>query len=178
MVFWLTTDHWDLCNRSEFPLIHKILIIHRKFIYKLRNVRVLYRALVSPCNDAYYLLLSSLLRLSITASGSPIAGESYTLECSAGGSEGTFQWLGPPDGRTPVVTSGSITISSTSTSSQLQFRPVQQSDNGSYSCSATIDGSALTSGSIAIAINSNAIILNFSLQNLNIEFYYSLSSSP
>ena len=53
-------------------------------------------------------------------SGSPIAGESYTLECSAGGSEGTFQWLkGPPDGRTPVVTSASITISFTSTSSQL-----------------------------------------------------------
>ena len=45
----------------------------------------------------------SILGLSITASGSPVAGESYTLECLAGGSEGVFQWLGPPDGRTPVV---------------------------------------------------------------------------
>ena len=67
----------------------------------------------------------SLGGLSITASGSLIAGESYTLECSAGGDEGTFQWLGPSDGRTPVVSSGSITICSTSTTSQLQFRPVQ-----------------------------------------------------
>ena len=92
--------------------------------------------------------------LSITASGSPIAGESYTLECSAGGSEGTFQWLkGPPDGRIPVVSSGSITISSTSTSSQLQFRPVQQSDNGSYICSASIGGLAIMSGPVIITVN-------------------------
>ena len=88
----------------------------------------------------------------------PIAGESYTLECSAGGSEGTFQWLkGPPDGRTPVVTSGSITISSTSTASQMQFRPVQQSDNGSYSCSATTNG--LTFSSESVMINVNGIIM-------------------
>ena len=87
-------------------------------------------------------------------SGSPIAGESYTLECSAGGSEGTFQWLkGPPDGRTPVVTSASITISFTSTSSQLQFRPVQQSDNGSYSCSATTNGLTLSTEARMINVN-------------------------
>ena len=93
-------------------------------------------------------------KISITASGSPIAGESYTLECSAGGSEGTFQWLeGPPDARTPVVSSGSITISSTSTSSQLQFRPVQQSDNGSYICNASVNGLAIISGPLIIIVN-------------------------
>ena len=87
-------------------------------------------------------------------SGSATAGESYTLECSVGGSEGTFQWLkGPPDGRTPVVSSGSIIISSSSTTSQLQFRPVQQSDNGSYSCSATVGGLALSSESVLIVVN-------------------------
>ena len=87
----------------------------------------------------------------------PIAGESYTLECSAGGSEGTlkFQWLGPPDGRTSVavVSGGSITISSTSTTSQLQFRPVQQSDNGSYSCNATTNGLTLSTESVVINVN-------------------------
>ena len=85
----------------------------------------------------------------------PIAGESYTLECSAGGSQAeSFQWLkGPPDGRIPVVTSGSITISSTSTTSQLQFRPVQQSDNGSYSCSATTNGLTFSSDSVMINVN-------------------------
>ena len=86
-------------------------------------------------------------------SGSAIAGESYTLECSAGGSEGTIQWLGPPDGRTPVVSSGSITIISTSTTSQLQFSPLQQSDNGSYSCNATVGGLVLSSEPVPISVN-------------------------
>ena len=87
------------------------------------------------------------------ASGSPTAGENYTLECSAGGSEGTFQWLGPPDGRTPVVSSGSVTITSTSTTSQLQFRPLQQSHNGSYSCSTSSGGQTLSSEPIDISVN-------------------------
>ena len=87
------------------------------------------------------------------ASGSPTAGESYTLECSTGTSEGTFRWLGPPDGRTPVVSSGSITISSSLTISRLQFRPVQQSNNGSYVCSATADGLTILSEPIIIVVN-------------------------
>ena len=87
------------------------------------------------------------------ASGSSVAGESYTLECSAGGSEGTFQWLGPPDGRTPVVSSGSIIISSTSTSSQLQFRPIQQSDSGSYVCNASVGGLTIVSEPVTTTVN-------------------------
>ena len=89
------------------------------------------------------------------ASGSPITGESYTLECSAGGSEGIFQWLkGPPDGRTSVVeNSPLVNIASNSISSQLQVRPVQQSDNGSYSCNGTVNGSALISGPVTVAVN-------------------------
>ena len=97
----------------------------------------------------------------------PIAGESYTLECSVGGSEGSlnFQWLGPPDGSTPatVVSSGSITIGSTSTTSQLQFRPVQQSDNGSYSCNATTNGLTLSTESVVINVNGNITPHNNSL---------------
>ena len=87
------------------------------------------------------------------ASGSTVAGENYTLECSAGGSEGTLQWLGPPDGRTPVVSSGSVTINSASTTSQLQFRPLQQSHNGSYLCSASSGGQTLSSEPIDISVN-------------------------
>ena len=87
-------------------------------------------------------------------SGSAIAGESYTLECSVGSSEGTFQWLkGPYDGRAPVISSGSITIISTSTTSQLQFRPLQQSDNGSYSCNATVGELVLSSEPVLIGVN-------------------------
>ena len=88
-------------------------------------------------------------------SGSPIAGESYTLDCSTGGSEGTFQWLKrPPDGRTLVVESSPrLNIISNATSSQLQFRPLQQSDNGSYSCNATTDGLILSSEPMMINVN-------------------------
>ena len=89
-----------------------------------------------------------------TSSDPPIAGELYTLECSTGGSIATFQWLGSPNGRTPVDDSPSnLNIVSNSTSSQLQFRPVQQSDNGSYSCSATADGLVLSSESVMITVN-------------------------
>ena len=97
--------------------------------------------------------------LSTMASGSSIAGESYTLVCSAGSSEGTFQWLGPPDGRTPVVESSPrLTIISNATSSQLRFRPVQQSDNGSYSCRATTNGLTLSSEPVTVNVNGNNII--------------------
>ena len=89
---------------------------------------------------------------------SPIAGENYTLECLAGGFEGTFQWLGPPDGRTPVVESGPrLNIISNATSSQLQYRPTQQSDNGSYSCSAAVGGLSLLSEPVVISVNGNTI---------------------
>ena len=100
----------------------------------------------------------SLGALSTTTSGSSIAGESYTLECSTGGSEGTFQWLGPPDGRTPVVNSDSITINFTSTSSQLQFRPMQQSDSGLYICNYSVGGLAFVSEPVIIIVNGNILL--------------------
>ena len=90
----------------------------------------------------------------------PTAGESYTLECSTHTSEGTFQWLGPPDGRTPLDdNSSSVNIVSTVTMSQLQFRPIGQSDNGAYSCSATVSGLALTTKSVVIRVNGNANLM-------------------
>ena len=91
-------------------------------------------------------------------SGSLAAGESYILECSAGDSMANFQWLkGPADGRTQVISSDSITISSTSTTSQLQFRPLQQSDNGSYTCNATVGGLSLLSEPVVISVNGTVI---------------------
>ena len=101
-------------------------------------------------------LFLSLGGVSITPSGSLVAGGNYTLVCSAGGSEpeGTFQWLGPPEGRTPVDDRHSnLNIVSTATSSQLQFRPLGQSDNGSYSCNAIVDGLALLSEPVVIGVN-------------------------
>ena len=102
-----------------------------------------------------FIFLISLGGVSINIpSDPPLAGENYTLECSADDSEGIFQWLGPPDGRTPVVESNPrLIIITNATSSQLQLMPIQQSDNGSYSCSATTNGLTLSSGLVMININ-------------------------
>lgn len=92
-------------------------------------------------------------RVSVKAKSPPIAGESYFLECSAGESTTTFQWLGPPQGTTPIiVNSSSVTIISNSSISQLKFRPLQQSHNGSYSCRASNSESTLLSQAIEINV--------------------------
>ncbi len=93
-------------------------------------------------------------KVSLTAQGSPIAGESYSLECSAGESTATFQWwLGPPGGKRAIANSGTIIISSNSSMSRLQFQPVQQSHSGIYSCHATTDEETLSSEPIEIHVN-------------------------
>ena len=97
-----------------------------------------------------------IVRVFITpTSGSPTAGENYSLECSAYGTMAIFEWLGPPNGRTSVVNTSSITISFNSTTSQLQFWPLQQSHNGSYSCRAITDEETLFSEPIQISVNGN-----------------------
>ena len=96
--------------------------------------------------------------VSITPIGSPIAGEDYSLECSAGGSKAIFGWLGPPDGRTAVI--DSLTIISNSSTNQLRFRPLEQSHSGTYSCHIEI-----LSGNL-----SSSLVLNVT-GKLNEQFY-------
>ena len=66
---------------------------------------------------------------------------------------GTFHWLGPPDGMTPVASDGSVTISSNSTASQVRFRPLKQSHNGSYSCRISTSGQNISSHPLDIIVN-------------------------
>ena len=66
---------------------------------------------------------------------------------------GTFQWLGPPDGMSAILGDGSVTISSKSTLSQLQFRPLKQSYNGLYSCRVSTGRQNLLSQPLDIRIN-------------------------
>ena len=113
-------------------------------------------------------------RISLTRHGSPIAGESYILQCSAGESQTIFEWLlGPPNGRIPLANSSSLTITFNSSSSRLQFRPLQQSHNGSYSCSAVAGDDTLLSQPIQIHVKGilyickkkkGLIIVHFSFQ--------------
>ena len=89
-----------------------------------------------------------------TAHGSPIAGENYSLEYSAGDSTATFdQWqLGPPGGKTAIANSETITISSNSSMSRLQFHPLQQSHSNLYSCSAMTHDETRSSEPIKILV--------------------------
>lgn len=96
--------------------------------------------------------------VSISPIGFPTVGENYTLECSANGSMVTFEWLGQPDGSTSVVNTSSITINSNSITSQLRFRPLQQSHSGPYTCHATWNGSSHLSRPIRIDAIGIAII--------------------
>ena len=87
--------------------------------------------------------------------GSPIAGENYTLECSNNGIVAAFEWLGPPNGSMPIVNTSSITIISHQSASQLQFRPLQQTHNGSYSCRVVTDEDTVSSEPIELSVKGN-----------------------
>ena len=69
----------------------------------------------------------------------------------------TFEWLGPPDGRTSVINSSSIMINSNSSTSQLQFRPLQQSHSGSYLCRAMTDEDTLSSEPVEINVKGKKV---------------------
>ena len=78
----------------------------------------------------------------------------------------TIEWLGPPDGRTLVINSSSIMINSNSSTSQLQFRPLQQSHNGSYLCRAITDEDTLSSEPVEINVKGKQFNLVNSIYTL------------
>ena len=88
----------------------------------------------------------------ITFSGTPTAGESYSLQCTVTVTGSTDQlvitWLmGPMDN---MITSGVITNGGIST---LTFNPLAASHAGTYTCKATL-GSAMDSVSRTITVHS------------------------
>ena len=86
------------------------------------------------------------INVEITTSGSPSAGETFSLECSISGTsdDATFQWLrGSPDNRTQLTSGGSRTINSTSSVSQLQFSPLRASHGGLYTCQVMVGNAAV-----------------------------------
>ena len=82
-------------------------------------------------------------------SGSPTAGQSYSLACSVSGTSdsATFQWLeGPTDNRTQLTSDGSRMIIEGvpfNFLSQLLFSPLRASHGGPYTCQATVAGMSL-----------------------------------
>ena len=87
-----------------------------------------------------------LVKVNITTSGSPSAGETFSLECSISGTsdDATYQWLrGSPDNRIQISSDRSRTINSTSSVSQLQFSPLRASHGGLYTCQVMVGGVAV-----------------------------------
>ena len=85
----------------------------------------------------------------ITSSGTAMAGESYSLECSVSVTGSTDQptitWM---DSVNNQITSGVITSGSTST---LTFNPLVASHAGTYTCRATLNN-AMQSASRTITV--------------------------
>ena len=90
--------------------------------------------------------------VSITASGTATAGESYSLECTVtvtgSDDQPTITWLMGP--MSNEITSGAGTTSGMST---LTFNPLSASHAGTYTCRATL-GSAMDSASTTITVQS------------------------
>ena len=110
---------------------------------------------VSICLYIYKDVTCYIVNVVITSSGSPTAGQSYSLECSVSGTSDstTFQWLeGPTDNKTQLTIDGSRTVSSTSSVIQLQFSPLRASHGGPYTCRATVVGVAVE-GTATVVVN-------------------------
>ena len=69
----------------------------------------------------------------------------------------TFEWMGPPDGRPPILNSSSVTVSSDSFTSRLQFNPLQQSHSGSHTCRTTTSEGAMLSEPVEIQVEGTLI---------------------
>ena len=96
-----------------------------------------------------------------TSSGSPMAGEPFSLECSLSGTSDSavFQWLkGQTDNRTLLTSDGSTTINSTSSVSQLLFSPLRASHGGLYTCQASVMGLATLEGSTNVQVNRKDLV--------------------
>lgn len=86
--------------------------------------------------------------MTIVTSGSATAGETYTLECSLRGTSDPiiFQWLGAPEGIS-LITSNTIK----QMNSTLQFKPINASHEGLYTCQAVV-GSTILETQIEISV--------------------------
>ena len=79
--------------------------------------------------------------ISVTSTGTPTAGQSYSLDCSVSGTTNltTYQWFN----------SNGTQLTNTS---QLQFSPLLASYAGTYTCRATV-GSVVVESSDMVEIN-------------------------
>lgn len=95
----------------------------------------------------------------ISYSGVSTAGENYILECSVNGASDfvEIRWLPVPTFTNGGSRTNNVTNSS---SSQLIFTPLAQSDNGRYTCNIMIMGRTI-SKSYLLTVNGMHLKINF-----------------
>ena len=108
----------------------------------------------------FLLLYASVsLSVTITPSGSPTAGETYSLECSAtvsGISDvPSYQWLvGQSDNRQPLNNDNSVTVNS----NMVQFSTLRTSHGGMYTCQVSVGGLTVET-SMTVEIGRKCVVL-------------------
>ena len=98
------------------------------------------------------------ITVSITASSTNTAGETYSLVCSAtvtgSTDQPTITWLDPMNNPVPsemVTTTGSV--------STLTFNPLAASHAGTYKCSATVEGAMPTATVVTLSVRSKCSLI-------------------
>ena len=95
--------------------------------------------------------------VSISASGTNTAGETYNLECSvvtgSNDDHPTITWLDPMNS---PVSSGNVTT--TGSMSTLTFNPLAASHAGTYTCRATV-GSTMQNETMEVIVESEQSVI-------------------
>ena len=91
--------------------------------------------------------------VSITPSGDNVAGEIYSLECSAVTGSTDITWLDPMN--SPIT---SEMVTTTGSMSTLTFNSLSASDAGTYICRATV-GSTVQTETIDVTVESECSVM-------------------
>ena len=99
------------------------------------------------------------MSVTISPSGSPTAGETYSLQCSvtvSGTSDVvSYQWLlGPSNNRQTLNNDSSITVNS----NMIQFPTLRTSHGGMYTCQVTV-GDLMVGTSSTVEIERKCVVL-------------------
>ena len=104
-----------------------------------------------------------MVSVSITASGTNTAGETYSLVCSVtvtGSTDTpTITWFDSMDSTVP-----SDMVSTTGSMSTLAFNPLSTSHAGTYTCRATVDGGMQTNanqGAVDVTVQGKCNIVRY-----------------
>ena len=106
-------------------------------------------------------------RITVDASGTSIAGETYSLTCTVSLEQElrespVIEWIGPDGGVIENGTPVDVSLNSSSTTMTLLFSPLHTSHGGTYWCRATVTDTAakiviMNSSSVNVTVQSKLL---------------------